>query len=81
MPSKKYQTPEEARQGAARRQQELRARRQQNTFPLDRAAVEALMEAVQLAAFRGDPEAKAVLDRSPDGLLRNLAKWWQERGS
>ena len=70
---RKHERPEEAAQAHARRERERRARR----MTVERSAVEALMEAVEEAATRGDPMARCVKSGTPESLLRNLAHWFR----
>jgi hypothetical protein len=46
---------------------------------LERSAVEALMQAVEEAAARGDAVARRVKSGTPESLLRNLAHWFRNR--
>jgi hypothetical protein len=46
---------------------------------LERSAVEALMQAVEEAAARGDAMAQCVRSGTPESLLRNLAHWFRTR--
>jgi len=70
---RKHEQAEEAAQAHARRERERRARR----MTLERSAVDALMEAVEEAATRGDPVARCVKSGTPESLLRNLAHWFR----
>jgi hypothetical protein len=45
---------------------------------VERAAVEALMQAVEQAAAAGNATARWVQSGTPDSLLRNLARWFRE---
>ena len=67
---RKHAGPEEAAQAHAQRE---RARR----MALERSAVEALMQAVEEAAARGDAMARLVKSGTPESLLRNLAHWFR----
>jgi hypothetical protein len=44
---------------------------------VERAAVAALMQAVEEAAATGNPIARLVKTGTPDSLLRNLTHWFQ----
>jgi len=74
---RKYRRPEEAARAHAERERARRAR----TVAVARAAVAALMAAVeQAAAGRGEagPVARLVKTGTPDSLLRNLARWFEQ---
>jgi hypothetical protein len=43
---------------------------------VERAAVAALLQAVEKAAAAGHPVARLVRTGTPDSLLRNLARWF-----
>jgi hypothetical protein len=66
--------PSEAERAAA-----YRERRESLTKRVDRKAVEALVAAVDAAAAAGDPAARQVRAASVDGLLKNLARWFESR--
>jgi hypothetical protein len=70
---RKYLRPEEAAPAHAGRERARRAR----TLAVERAAVAALMEAVEQAAAAGNATAQLVKSGTPDSLLRNLAHWFQ----
>ena len=70
---RKHARPEEAAQAHAQRERARRARR----MALERSAVEALMQAVEEAAARGDAMARVVKSGAPESLLRNLAHWFR----
>lgn len=70
---RKHARAEEAAQAHAQREQARRARR----MALERSAVEALMQAVEEAAERGDALARLVKSGTPESLLRNLAHWFR----
>jgi hypothetical protein len=72
---RKHARPEEAAQAHAQREQARRAGR----IALERRAVEALMEAVEEAAARGETLAQVVKSGTPESLLRNLAHWFRTR--
>lgn len=57
----------------AERQAALRKRR----ATVDRAALEDLVAAVEAAAAAGFHAAQKVRTGTPDGLLRNLARWFR----
>jgi hypothetical protein len=44
---------------------------------VERAAVAALLQAVEQAAAAGNATAQRVKSGTPDSLLRNLAHWFQ----
>jgi hypothetical protein len=70
---RKHARPEEAAQAHAQRERARRARR----MALERSAVEALIQAVEEAAARGDAMARSVKSGTPESLLRNLAHWFR----
>ena len=70
---RKYQWPAEAAQAHAQRERARRAR----TLGVERAAVAALMHAVDQAAAAGNTIAQSVKSRTPNSLLRNLAHWFK----
>ena len=70
---RKHARPEEAAQAHAQRERARRAR----LMALERSAVEALMQAVEEAAARGDAMARRVKSGTPESLLRNLAHWFR----
>ena len=70
---RKYVRPEEAAQAHAQRE---RARRWR-TITVERAAVTALLQAVEEAAAAGHEIAQLVKSGTADSLLRNLAHWFQ----
>lgn len=72
---RKHARPEEAAQAHAQREKARRGRR----MALERSAVEALMQAVEEAAARGDAMAQCVRSGTPESLLRNLAHWFRTR--
>jgi hypothetical protein len=72
---RKHARPEEAAQAHAQRERARRAR----GMVLERSAVEALMQAVEEAAARGDAMARVVKSGTPESLLRNLAHWFRTR--
>jgi hypothetical protein len=51
------------------------------TVRVDRAAMTALRAAVDAAAAAGDPVARTVRTGTADGLLRNLALWFEQRAA
>jgi len=68
--------------GGADRSAAYRERRESVTKRVDRKAVEALLAAVEsaAAAAAGDPVAKQVKTGTVDGLLRNLAVYFERQG-
>ena len=70
---RKYGRPEEAAQAHAQRERGRRGRR----LAVERAAVAALMQAVDQAAAGGNATAQLVKSGTPDSLLWNLARWFQ----
>ena len=70
---RKHAQPEEAAQAHAQRERARRARR----MTVGRSAVEALMQAVEEAAGRGNAMARLVKSGTPESLLRNLAHWFR----
>jgi len=70
---RKHGRPEDAAQAHAQRERARRAR----TMAVERAAVAALMQAVDQAAAAGNGSAKLVKSGTPDSLLWNLAHWFQ----
>jgi hypothetical protein len=72
---RKHARPEEAAQAHAQRERARRARQ----MALERSAVEALMQAVEEAAARGDAMARLVKSGTPESLVRNLAHWFRSR--
>jgi acyl-CoA reductase-like NAD-dependent aldehyde dehydrogenase len=58
-----------------------RERREKQTKRVDRAAVEALVAAVDAAAAAGDPIARQVRAGSVDALLRNLGDCFEKRAA
>ena len=70
---RKHGRPAEAAQAHAQRERARRAR----TIAVERAAVAALMQAVEEAAAAGHPTARLVKTSTPESLLRNLAHWFQ----
>jgi hypothetical protein len=66
--------PDDAARAAA-----YRERLAAQTVRVDRAAMTALRAAVDAAAAAGDPIARSVRTGTADGLLRNLALWFQQR--
>ena len=70
---RKYSRPEEGAQAHAERE---RARRRR-TLAVERAAVTALLQAVEEAAAAGDAVARSVKSGTPESLLRNLAHWFR----
>jgi len=73
---RKYARPEEAAQAHAQRERARRGRR----LAVERAAVAALMQAVEQAAAAGNATAQCVKSGTPDSLLWNLARWFQAGG-
>ena len=69
---RKYPRPAEAAQAHRERERARRAR----LVAVERAAVEALMQAVEQAAA-GNATARWVRSGTPESLLRNLAHWFQ----
>jgi hypothetical protein len=69
---RKHATPEAAAQAHTQRERARRAR----TVAVERAAVAALMQAVDEAAATGNAVARLVKTGTPDSLLRNLARWF-----
>ena len=70
---RKYPRPAEAAQAHRERERARRAR----LVAVERAAVEALMQAVEQAAAAGNATAQLVQSSKPGDLLRNLAHWFQ----
>ena len=70
---RKYPRPAEAAQAHRERERARRAR----LVAVERAAVEALMQAVEQAAAAGNATARLVRSGTPESLLRNLAHWFQ----
>ena len=69
---RKYPRPAEAAQAHRERERARRAR----LVAVERAAVEALMQAVEQAAA-GNATARLVRSGTPESLLWNLAHWFQ----
>ncbi len=69
---RKYPRPAEAAQAHRERERARRAR----LVAVERAAVEALMQAVEQAAA-GNATARLVRSGTPESLLRNRAHWFQ----
>jgi hypothetical protein len=69
----KYTTAEERQAANAARQAAFRER----TVRVDRAVLAALVGAVEAAAAAGDPVARRVRTGTADGLLRNLAVYFE----
>jgi hypothetical protein len=70
---RKYASPEEAAQAHAQRERTRRRR----TLAVERAAMEALLQAVEDAATSGHAIARLIRTGTPDSLLRNLTRWFQ----
>jgi hypothetical protein len=70
---RKHTRPEDAAQAHAQRERTRRARK----IPVERAAVEGLMQAVEEAAARGNTLARLVKSGTPESLLGNLAHWFR----
>lgn len=70
---RKHLRPADAAQAHAGRERARRAR----TLAVERAAVAALLQAVDQAAAAGHAVARRVQSGRPDSLLRNLAHWFQ----
>ena len=70
---RKHARPEEAAQAHAQRERARRAR----MIAVERAAVEALMQAVEEAAGRGNTMARLVKSGTPESLLWNIAHWFR----
>jgi hypothetical protein len=71
---RRYTTDTERRQAHAQSQRSYRRRQDAATLPVDRAALAALVAAVDAAATAGDTVAQRVRTATTDGLLRNLAQ-------
>lgn len=78
---RKHQTEEQERQAHAAAQARYRRRLVEGTVPVDRAALEELVAAVEEAAAAGDPIARLVRGGTADALVRNLARWFQQRAA
>lgn len=70
---RKYPQPAAAVQAHAQRERAQRAR----MIAVERAAVEALMQAVEQAAAADNATARLVRTGTPESLLRNLAYWFR----
>ena len=70
---RKYPRPAEAAPAHRERERARRAR----LVAVERAAVAALMQAVEQAAAAGNATARLVRSGTPESLLRNLAHWFQ----
>ena len=71
---RKHRRPAEAAQAHAERERARRAR----LTTVERAAVAALLQAVEQAAAAGHAVARRVKSGTPNSLLWNLAHWFQE---
>jgi hypothetical protein len=56
-----------------------RERRESLTKRVDRKAMEALVAAVEAAAAAGDPVARQIKTAAVDGLLKNLAAYFERQ--
>jgi uncharacterized protein (DUF2236 family) len=78
---RRYTTDTERRQAHAQSQRAYRRRQVEETVPVDRAAVAALLTAVDAAAAAGDPVARRVRTATADGLVRNLGHHFRARAT